>query len=251
MSNKFFKVLLIINVSLLAVAYTQKDKLPEREDILDQLYSPPSQTETHKPPFETTKGGITYTITPVYEYTLFGMVVSYHHSSSWLDLAHKSWKDFINIKDICVIWGENIKSEVYKDLKFSSSDFTCHIKWANGGSRKKYRNNCLSNNHLLSDDQYLNKIIMNTQKGDQIYFKGYLVHYSRTNNTFNRTTSISRDDTGNGACETIYLKEYGILKKANPGWRLLYSIAKYGTISCIIILTISFFITPSKIKKVK
>ena len=34
-----------------------------------------------------------------------------------------------------------------------------------------------------------------------------------------RGTSTTRDDTGNGACETIYVTGFEIIGRANAGWR--------------------------------
>ena len=44
---------------------------------------------------------------------------------------------------------------------------------------------------------------------------------------FHRGTSTTRDDTWDGACETIYLTEFRILKSANAFWRFVYFCAKW------------------------
>ena len=41
------------------------------------------------------------------------MIVSYHHSASFIDISHKQWNDYLNTKDICVIWGRNVETGVY------------------------------------------------------------------------------------------------------------------------------------------
>ncbi|MDH3899639.1 MAG: hypothetical protein OEU51_01170, partial [Gammaproteobacteria bacterium] len=45
-----------------------------------------------------------------------------------------------------------------------------------------------------------------------------------------RGTSTTRDDTGNGACETIYLKQFEILQPLDNGWRTLMSLALAGVL---------------------
>ncbi len=75
---------------------------------------------------------------------------------------------------------------------------------------------------LLATDEFVAKDIMEATVGDQIYFKGYLSHYSH-NQGFKRGTSIVRTDRGNGACETVFITDFQILKEANIVWRGLHA----------------------------
>ena len=178
------------------------------------------------------------------------MIVSYHRSGTWWDMYHYGiWRDFINVKDICVIWGEqNIDSEVYKELGFRSDTWTCYCYWKDNETLRRFDGRCVSNNHLLSDSKELNRTIMRAEIGDQIYLRGYLSQYSHSGNKFRRGTSTRRDDTGNGACETIFLEDFEILKIANPTWRHVYASAKYGIIACVVML-IFFFIKDPPMSK--
>jgi len=75
---------------------------------------------------------------------------------------------------------------------------------------------------------------METSVGDQIYFKGYLAEYAHSNRTFTRGTSTSRTDTGNGACETVYVEDYQILRQANRAgdWHLGFQNTSSWELSC-------------------
>jgi hypothetical protein len=56
--------------------------------------------------------------------------------------------------------------------------------------------------------------------GDQVHFRGYLAEYSHHHGfAFHRGTSVTRTDTGNGACETVYATDAEIVRTANRGWR--------------------------------
>jgi len=242
-NKKIIKAVLFISIALFITAFFKKSALPKKDSILQELYQAPIQTKTYTAPFDSKIRKINYTITPLYRYELYGMIVSYHHSKSWWDLYHSMWNDFINIKDICVIWGDNIKTEVYKDMKFSSGSWTCYYKWPNKETAAKFKNTCLSNNHLLSDSKELNKTIMRAKVGDQIYLKGYLSKYSHSNDSFTRGTSTTRTDQKNG-CETIYLKDFRILKEGNPSWRFIFSLSKYSIIICLILLILFIFKEP-------
>ena len=79
---------------------------------------------------------------------------------------------------------------------------------------------------------------MQAERGDQIHLKGYLVTYSHGGGT--RGTSLTRDDTGNGACETIYVTDINILRKANRFWRYLFSLSTLLVAGSIILLIVFF-----------
>lgn len=216
---------LLAGVVLFGLSWLRKDELPGKETILDELYQEPLQTPVSVEPFDVEKNGITYHITPLYDYVLHGMIVSWHHGMSLGDIYHKKWKDFLNIKDICVAWGRNIETEVYKSMTFKNASWTCYYSYPDRETGKKFCSSCMSNNHLLSGDEAINKVILDAETGDQIYVSGYLANYSHDEG-FRRGTSTSRNDTGGKACETIYVEDFQILKKANKGWRAIYFFSK-------------------------
>jgi hypothetical protein len=244
----FFKILFIISIITLGASYFFKDRLPGKEEVSSQIYPDPVQKKENIPsPFEVTQKGITYTVTPLFNYELSGLVVSYHHSEGFLDRYHKKWKDYLNIKDLCVIWGKNVTSGVYKEMTFSSRDFTCHYQYPNAEVGSLFSEDCLSNNHILSGKEDLKEKIMSVRRGDQIHFKGYLVTYSHKKGSYRRGTSTTRTDRGNGACETVYITDFKILKKANPTMHFLFSSSKYLILGLVIFLLVDLhFSQPSR-----
>jgi hypothetical protein len=240
--NAFLRVTLLVSIGLYAISYLLKDDLPDGDDILEDLLQHPVQTEVNMAPFEIEAGEIVYTITPLYTYELYGMVVSYHNCGTWWDIYHHDqWKDFINVKDLCVLWGNNVETEVYKDMRFTSDSWTCTYYWPNDEVGSRFNHTCLSNNHILSHDASVTKAILKTGSGDQIYLRGYLAEYSHSNKDFLRGTSTNRTDTGNGACETIYVEDYQILKTGNPFWRMTFKTSKYVILGSLLLILIRFF----------
>ena len=55
--------------------------------------------------------------------------------------------------------------------------------------------------------------------GDQIRVRGFLASYL-SDGTSRRGTSTTRTDKGNGACETIYVKGFEIVRAATSYWRI-------------------------------
>ncbi|MBU1177612.1 hypothetical protein KJ903_00155 [Patescibacteria group bacterium] len=247
-SKRIIQVLLLLGALAWTFSYFQKDKLPAPEQIDERLYQEPQQTKTEATPFIKQTGDIEYTIKPLFDYELYGLVGSFHNSESWWDYYHQEWSDYLNVKDLCVIWGDNIKSGVYQDMKFASGSWTCYAEFKSGTNQvewDKFKYSQLSNNHLLAGEKDMNKQIMAAQTGDQVHLKGYLAEYSHGSG-FERGSSISRTDRGNGACETIYVTDFEIIKKGEEIWWYVYRYVRYIIAVCLILLFISLFRDPAK-----
>lgn len=243
--NVILRLTLLVSIGLFAISYLLKDNLPDADDILEETLQPPVQTKVDMAPFRIDAGEMVYTITPLYAYELYGLVVSYHNCGTWWDIYHHGrWKDFINVKDLCVIWGSNAESGVYKEMRFTSDSWTCTYYWPNQDVGARFDHTCLSNNHLLSHDESVTRALLNTSRGDQIYLRGYLAEYSHTNGEFHRGTSTSRTDTGNGACETIYVEDFEILENGNPFWRAVFTGSKYVILLNLLLIVIRFVRAP-------
>jgi len=102
----------------------------------------------------------------------------------------------------------------------------------------------LSNNHLLTDDPEVKRALMAAEPGDHIRLKGVLATYANPGNGFERGTSITRTDTGNGACETVYLQDFDIVNKANADVRRLYWLAKWVVIVSLLGSVVMVFVGP-------
>jgi len=208
--------------------------------MIESIDTDPVQTEAAAEPFTVDKGGITYTVSPLYEYELQGMVVTTHNAGSFLDISHGRWKDKLNIRDVCVIWGENARSGVYESMKFSSGDFTCRFRTRDLETFRAFNQAQMSNNHLLARDEAVARAIMSARRGDQVRLSGFLSEYAHDGG-FHRGTSTTREDTGDGACETIYVTEFEILQPANRGWLFVFRGALGLAALCAILLVAGLF----------
>jgi hypothetical protein len=228
--EKRFKWMTLCCLLATLASYFYKDQLPS-PDFYDTFYlQEPEQTPTTETAFTTEVNRQQYTIEPLFDYELNGVVVSYHDADAIRDnWHHDKWKDFINLRDLCVVWGANVDNGVYLDMSFSNDSWTCWAYWPDRATGERFNKTELSNNHLLVDDEWVKKALMSAEPGDQIRLKGMLASYHNPGNNFHRGTSTVRTDTGNGACETIYVNEFEIIKKANAGIRSVYEIVKWLT----------------------
>lgn len=223
-----FKYLFLLSVLLAVLTYKYKDVWPEPADYDLALLGPPLQTETDRAPFSIQANGLAYTIVPRFDYDLYGMVVSYSNADGFTNIwHHKRWQDFINVRDLCVIWGGNVESGIYKSMKFDSDSWTCWAYWTDRETGERFAMDALSNNHIVTDNEAVKAALMQAEPGDLIHFSGVLAEYANHATGAIRGTSTTRSDTGQGACETVYTDRFEIVKKANSGLRRLYNFC-YG-----------------------
>ena len=230
------RAFLVLSLAGLALSVGEKRKLPPPDRINAALLTDPVQTDEPSPPFEVERKGILYLVTPVLGYEIRGLVVSEHDSRAFTDLSHERWKDNLNIKDVCLVWGQNIATGVYRKMKFRNRDFTCYYSYPNSATGKLFTENALSNNHLLAGDDHTARKVGMVRRGDQIRVRGWLASYERPGTPFRRGTSTTREDRGNGACETIYVTELEVLRPGNPGWRRLFGLSAAGAAASVLAL---------------
>ena len=175
-------------------------------------------------------------MTPVLGYDIRGLVVSEHDSRAFTDMAHERWKDNLNVKDVCLVWGRNVTTGVIKKMKFRNRDFTCYYSYPDAATGALFTENGLSNNHLLAGDDNMARKVRSVRRGDQIRVRGWLASYERPGTPFRRGTSTTREDRGNGACETVYVTEFEVLRRGNPGWRRLFGLSAAGAAASVLAL---------------
>ncbi|MCP4951278.1 MAG: hypothetical protein GY922_05460 [Proteobacteria bacterium] len=245
--ERIFKGMFVIAVVVLGMSFFQKDKLPEPEFFSDAVLSDPLQTPTNKAPFQTQINNQVYTITPLFDYHLSGVVVTDYESGSLGDIYHhRQWKDFLNVKDLCVVFGKNVQSDVFRKLRYRSGPWTCFFQIPDQQTGKQFRSDQLSNNHILTDNIDLHRLVMRAAPGDEVRISGMLANYQNQATGFERETSISRTDTGNGACETIFVTDFSITKKANHLWRMMYRVAGWAASLAILGFIATLLVRPVK-----
>jgi len=235
------KLFMYSGVFLSLSGFLFRDQLPSLQYIQSQLFKEPVQEKTNRAAFDVNAGSIDYKVKPLFDYELYGLVVSKHDSDSWLDYAHRDSNDKLNVADLCVVWGHNLSNGVYQKLKYSSGQWTCFVSSKNMEEWQMFSMENFSNNHLLTNDPMIAKNIRSVRVGDQIYLKGVLSEYEHHHGGyFKRGTSITRTDTGDGACETIFVDSFRIEKAANRIWRNMVWVG----LVLFVIGIIRFFLQP-------
>ncbi len=202
----------------LLVSFWNRNDLPRDIDYVAAVLNEPVQKATHKPPFDVIYNGVDYRVEPQYEYDLTGMIVSFRHHDGESRM-HRRANDHLNMLDVCVIWGDNTRNPRLSEISFWNGIFTCNVKTKDQAAWEAFDMYQLSNNHLISDDEFVRDQVKDIKVGDQIRVRGYLASYSSEKGG-TRGTSTTRLDTGDGACETIFVERFRIIEAATSFWRI-------------------------------
>jgi hypothetical protein len=209
--------LIAVSFIWLLVSFWNRNNLPGNIEFVPEISNEPEQTATQQAPFAVVVDDIEYRIEPEYAYDLTGMIVSYrHHEGN--SRMHLQANDHLNMLDVCVVWGDNTSSQLHK-IDFWNGIFTCNVFTRDQQAWDSFDMHQLSNNHLISDDEFVRKQVKKVQVGDQIRVRGYLASYSNEGGG-KRGTSTTRTDTGDGACETVYVEYFRIVQPATSYWRI-------------------------------
>ena len=235
---KVANIVIATSLIWLVVSFWNRNDLPRNVELLPALASEPKQKSTRKKPFEAVYNDVKYLVEPEFEYDLYGMIVSYrHHEGN--SRMHLQASDHLNMLDVCVVWGDNASNPLIHKIDFWNGIFTCNVKTRDQEAWDSFDMVQLSNNHLISDDDFIRDQVKGINIGDQIRVRGYLASYSNGRGG-KRGTSTTRLDTGDGACETLFVEKFDIVQPAASGWRL----SMYGALSVFLLAAFVHFKRP-------
>ena len=232
----------VFALAVTTLAFWQKGALVDYTDIEPALLKDPVQGNTTREDFTFGYREDTYTVHPVAEYELWGLVVSHNDTTGFGDIYHDS--DSVDTKDLSVIWGKNLRNNDFHKVEFWSGSFTCYWKYPGGVTLHP---DSISNNHLVTSKPELRDTIEQVRVGDQVHIKGMLVNYQTPKHPdFWRKSSTSRTDSGNYACEVVFAEEVEILRRGTPFWYAIYPVG-WLLLGLALLAKIALFLVPGKI----
>lgn len=111
--------------------------------------------------------------------------------------------------DIGIVWGELVKKENYSQISCYQSGRVLYYKPKDRSLYDlDYIKKHTANMHIIPADKNVELGLKRIKKEDEIYMEGYLVNiesYKDGKLKMYWNTSMSRDDTGMGACELMYV----------------------------------------------
>jgi len=223
------KLLIILSFFSLLISFWNRNELPDNIDYVPAIANEPAQTTSDKRPFDVAYKDVQYNVAPQFEYDIVGMIVSYrHHDNN--SRMHRLANDHLNMLDVCVVWGDNATVAELDKIDFWNGIFTCNFQTRDQAAWDSFDVNKISNNHLISDDDYIRDRVRDIKIGDQIRVRGYLASYGSPN-VQPRGTSTTRTDKGDGACETIYVERFEIIRAATSYWRISMYVSLFALLA--------------------
>jgi len=139
-----------------------------------------------------------YTITPLESFEIEARVLSTEHYSfdREADLAPV---------DLALGWGKMSDEAILKDIKISQSNrfYFWHVNEFPIPRREIETNS--ANMHMIPADSIIEKVLEGIKAGQRVKLSGYLVQ-ADSSDGWHWKSSLSREDTGNGSCELVYVK---------------------------------------------
>jgi len=220
------KIVFWTSLLLTLVGWWQRNDFVPVAPSIAQLNAEPAQKPVRKSGFRVEFNAVPYNVLPKHAYDLYGMVVSYRYHDGD-QMLHKLWNDHLNVADVCVVWGTNLAEVDLNAFDFYNGQFTCNFSTRDNAAWAQFSLAQISNNHLITESAALRAQIADLSIGDVIRVRGWLSWYGEVGRpeAHMRKTSVSRDDTGNGACETIYVEQFEILGKMPNPWRQVLKVS--------------------------
>lgn len=139
--------------------------------------------------------------TPVAEYRIAARVLGKH--------AYRGdWSSKIAPYDFALGWDNCADEDYMKGIKIDQMQ---RFYFYNASQKDYYKLGYIglhsANNHVIPATKNLRNLLSRIKRGDMVRMEGYLVRVSGSvkGGQVSWGTSTSRDDTGNGACELIYV----------------------------------------------
>jgi len=177
----------------------ESDEIDTSRDPIQSSY------KSDEPNIREIKNGL-FTITPVAEYKISGVVVSKETYSS-------GWDGEISPVDLTIVWGKLAEPEYDRYVTYSQENRWYFYQYQPGSPfDNSFVISHSANNHIIPANENIHEAIKTIGKKDKVVLEGVLVNIKGTYKgqpvTWN--SSLSRTDTGNGSCELFYVSKVRI-----------------------------------------
>jgi hypothetical protein len=117
-------------------------------------------------------------------------------------VAKKDYNETLSPLDLGVAWGPLLENDRLSKLRFWHGERYLNFR-GNSGLAQTMTNACIANVHIIPADDHVRTYMMRIQPGDFISLQGHLVQVFGPKGAW--SSSLSRKDTGDGACEVFYV----------------------------------------------
>jgi hypothetical protein len=150
-----------------------------------------------------------FTLTPVAEYRLSGMVVG---KKTYSD----DWEGKISPIDLAMVWGKLADPNFDKYITYSQRNRWYFYTYKSGSPfDNSFVISHSGNNHIIPANENIREAVKTIKEKDKVVLIGFLVNLKGTykGQTVTWNTSLSRTDTDYGSCELFYVTKVRIETK--------------------------------------
>jgi hypothetical protein len=118
--------------------------------------------------------------------------------------------------DVALGWGAMSDQSVLDHLRISQTNRFFFYEWSDEPPIAPSEiERSAANVHIISANRTVAKAVSKLRAGQLVAMRGYLVNVTGPNG-FHWNSSLTREDTGNGACEVFYVEELLVSNKPLP-----------------------------------
>ena len=194
-------VILLTTVIVLsgAIYFISRPEYIKYDNGIVVSFDIPIQKNTQSESFIVEKDGKKFEITPLKDYILSGIVLS---KKGYSDYGSK-----LAPYDFVFAWGELIDSENRKGVDFWQSSRWYYFRTDSNQQDVNFIDDRSANVHLVPKNNNILKAIKSTPKFKEVTYIGKLISIRGIDDNFSWSSSLSRTDTGDGACELMYVEK--------------------------------------------
>lgn len=141
-----------------------------------------------------------YTITPLADFDITARVLSRE------DYRFDAGAE-LSPMDLALGWGPMSDSQVLEKITITQSNRWYHWRVDEFPIPRRDIETHSANMHMLPADDGVRNVLEQTRKGDIVELQGKLVRVTKPDG-WRWQSSLTRDDTGNGSCEVIWVESF-------------------------------------------
>lgn len=161
----------------------------------EAILGEPVQKDLAEPIPSIEKNG--YSLTPLAEFQAEARVLSAHHYSGDRE------SDLVPV-DLALGWKHMSEDAVLKKIEIHQDGRFYFWKTSAFPIPREEIETQSTNMHLIPADSIIEETLKSIKTGERVRFKGYLVE-ARAKDNWHWRSSLTRHDTGAGACELVYV----------------------------------------------
>lgn len=129
-----------------------------------------------------------------------------------LSATHYSWDAEAQLSpvDLALGWGPMSDPNVIRQIEVTQSNRWYHWRTEQFPIPRREIETHSANMHMIPSSADIERKLTHLEKGEHIIFKGYLIQANRADGYVWRS-SLSREDTGAGSCEVVYLTSLTVI----------------------------------------